>query len=304
MSLVEQQDPGGTSARERPRLVSVVVPVRNAAEHLASQLQALAGQDHEGDWEVVIADNGSRDGSVDVAARWLDRLPSARLVHATGRRGASHARNEGAAVARGDFLAFCDADDVASPGWLRSMAAAAPGGDLVAGGVGPAELNDELTRSWHRVPPRERALRGMGFLTHASGTSTGVWADAFRAIGGFDEAVTVGEDVEFSWRAQLAGYRLVSAPEAVVHERYRRRVRDLAAQHVRYGTAGPLLYRRFANAGMPAPPPSRTLLAWASIGVRVPMLPWSARTRGRWAVDAGLRAGHVVGSVRNRVLYL
>ena len=304
MPRIEPEEPAAIPAgRPRPRLVSVVVPVRDAADHLAAQLEALTRQEHSGDWEVVIAENDSRDGSVEVARGWLDRLPSARLVRATGGRSASHARNAGAAAARGDFLAFCDADDVAAPGWVGAMATAAPRGDVVAGGVGSDELNDELTRSWHHVTPRERALAGLRFLTHASGTSTGVWADVFEALGGYDEAVPVGEDIEFSWRAQLAGHRLVNAPEAVVHERYRRRVRDLAAQHVRYGTAGPLLYRRFGDAGMPPPRLTGAALAWVSIAGRLPLLPWSARARGRWAVDAGLRLGHLAGSVRHRVLY-
>jgi glycosyltransferase involved in cell wall biosynthesis len=281
-----------------------VVPVRDAAAHLACQLEALAAQDYDGAWEVVIADNGSRDASVDVARHWIDRLPSARVVRATVTRGPSHARNAGAAAAHGDFLAFCDADDVASPSWVRRMADAAAHGDLVAGGVGAGEVNDELTRSWHRVAPRERALQGMRFLVHASGTSTGVWAEAFHDLGGFDEAVPVGEDIEFSWRAQLSGYRLAQATDAVVHERYRRRIRDLASQHIRYGEAGPLLYRRFRRAGMPPSPLTGAVLGWASIAGRIPSLLWSPGARGRWAIEASLRLGHLTGSLRHRVLYL
>jgi glycosyltransferase involved in cell wall biosynthesis len=278
--------------------------VRDAAEHLAAQLEALSRQDHAGEWEVVIADNGSSDGSDELAREWLDRLPSARLVRTTAGRGPSHARNAGAVAARGDLLAFCDADDVAAPGWVAAIAAAAPLGDVVAGGVGSEALNDALRRSWHHVTPRDRALDGLGFLVHASGTSTGVWADVFHELGGFDEGIRAGEDVEFSWRAQLAGHRLVHAPEAVVHERYRRRMRDLAAQHVRYGTAGPLLYRRFGEAGMPPGRLGAAAAGWLSIVARLPLLPWSARARGRWAIDAGLRLGHAAGSLRHRVLYL
>ncbi len=289
--------------RARPRLVSVVVPVRDAAEHLPAQIEALARQDHGGAWEIVIADNGSRDGSVAAALGQLDRLPWARLVHATSRRGPSHARNAGSAAARGDFLAFCDADDVASPGWVRGMAEAAAQGDLVAGGVGAEEVNDDLTRAWHDIPPRDRALQGMRFLAHASGTSTGVWRDVFEALGGFDEAVAVGEDIEFSWRAQIAGYRLVQAPDAIVHERYRRRIRDLALQHVRYGAAGPLLYRRFAREGMPPSSLTGAARGWASVVARIPTLPRSAEARGRWVIDAALRLGHLSGSLRHRVLY-
>jgi glycosyltransferase involved in cell wall biosynthesis len=290
--------------RGRPSLLSVVVPVRDVAEHLSTQLEALAQQDYRAAWEVVVADNGSRDATVDIARQWLDRLPAARLVRATATRGPSHARNAGAAAARGDFLAFCDADDAASSGWVRGMAEAASHGDIVAGGVGPGTLNDERTRSWHAVPPRERALQSMRFLVHASGTSTGVWADVFEAVGGFDEEVPVGEDVEFSWRAQTLGYRLALAPEAVVHERYRQRIRDLASQHLRYGQAGPLLYRRFRHLGMPRSRLRSAMLVWASIGARTPALLWSPRARGRWALEAALRLGRITGSLRHRVLYL
>jgi glycosyltransferase involved in cell wall biosynthesis len=291
------------AVRGRPRLVSVVVPVRDAAEHLSVQLEALARQDYAAHWEVVICDNGSRDASVEVARHWLDRLPAAQLVRSATARGPSHARNAGAAVARGDFLAFCDADDIASTGWVRGMAEAAAHGDLVAGGVEGGELNDELTCSWHAVTPRERALEAMRFLVHASGTSTGVWADVFRALGGFDEEVRVGEDVEFSWRAQVSGYHLASAPEAVVHERYRRRIRDVASQHLRYGQAGPLLYRRFRHLGMPRSALTGASLGWASIAGRMPTVLWSPRARGRWVLEAALRLGRVTGSLRHRVFY-
>jgi glycosyltransferase involved in cell wall biosynthesis len=302
MPRVERQTPDAIRGRG-PRLVSVVVPVRDAARHLPRQLEALSRQDYDGDWEVVISDNGSRDGSVEVARRWLPRLPSARLVEANAVRGPSHARNAGAAAARGDFLAFCDADDLACPEWVSAMAEAAAGGDLVAGGVGAHDLNDELRRSWHDVTPRERALQGMGFLVHASGTSSGVWADVFDARGGFDEQVRVGEDIEFSWRAQLAGHRLVQAPAAVVHERYRHRLRDLATQHVRYGQAGPLLYRRFGSAGMPRSRLTRAARGWTSVAGRIPAAMWSPAARGRWVIDAGLRVGLLLGSARQRVLY-
>src|SRR5688500_9296124 len=97
---------------------SVVVPVRDGAATIGEQLAALAQQDFPGSWEVVVADNGSRDGTADVVRSFRDRLPGLRLVDASARPGASHARNAGAAAATGEVLAFCDADDVVDPGWL------------------------------------------------------------------------------------------------------------------------------------------------------------------------------------------
>src|SRR5436190_10421104 len=128
--------------RDAPRLVSVVIPVRNAARLLADQLYALAAQDYDGHWEVVVADNGSSDGSAAVARRLARRLPSLRVVDASGRRGVGPARNAGAAAAGGDLLAFCDADNVADRGWLGEIVRAATSADLVVG----ATIVDRVNR--------------------------------------------------------------------------------------------------------------------------------------------------------------
>ncbi|MEK6276630.1 MAG: glycosyltransferase [Actinomycetota bacterium] len=292
----------GSGPRQSPRLISVVIPVLTGAATLPHQLKALRAQDYAGAWEVVIADNGSTDASVEIAERWVKHFPCGRVVHAVGRRSAGHARNVGAAQAGGDFLAFTDADDVPRPGWLTALAQGARHGDLVAGGIDVDGLSDPRSRSWHAIPPRERALRGFRFLPFASGTNTGVWADVFERLGGFDEYMASAEDIEFSWRAQLASYRVVSAPEAVVQERLRRRVSSLARQHFRYGTSGPNLYRRFRDAGMPRPRASETLRTWAWILCAWPAASWSARVRGRWALEAALAGGGIAASVRNRLL--
>jgi glycosyltransferase involved in cell wall biosynthesis len=290
----------------KPRLISVVLPVRNAAKTLPSQLEALAAQDYEGPWEVVIADNGSTDGSAALARRWAAELPPLRVVDASDRIGPSHARNRGAAEARGDFLAFCDADDAVDRGWLTAMAAAAPGGDLITGPLEVEALNDPLTRSLNgvRSRDRDRPLRGHDFLFFATSGNCGVWATVFRELGGFDERIRVGEDIDFSFRAQLQGYGLGFAREAVVEYRYRRGLRALAKQHYAYGKTGPELFRVFRGAGMPRPSVRRALMAWAWIVLSVPTLPLSLNRRGMWAREAAIRLGQLAGSVRNRVLYL
>jgi glycosyltransferase involved in cell wall biosynthesis len=253
---------------------------------------------------VLIVDNGSTDAGVEIAERWVERFSRGQVVRANGRRSPGHARNAGAALAAGDFLAFTDADDVPEPGWLKALAEAARRGDMVAGGVEIDEINDDRSRGWHTMPPRERSLRGDRFLTYASGTNTGVWADVFERLGGFEEDAIAGEDKELSWRAQLASYRLVSAPEAVVRYRLRGQVSSLARQHYRYGTTGPRLYRRFRGAGMPRRRLTEGVRTWAWVLCTWPAAAWSERFRGRWALEAALACGRAAGSVRNRVLYV
>jgi glycosyltransferase involved in cell wall biosynthesis len=291
-------------SRPSPRLISVVIPLLNDAETVAEQLEALRAQDYAGDWEVVIVDNGSTDASVEIAERWVGRFPSARVVHAADRRSPGHARNAGASQARGDFLAFTDADDVVQPSWLGALAESAHRGDLVAGNVVVDGVNDGYSLAWHAIAPRERSRRDDRFLEYASGANAGVWADVFERLGGFEEDAIAGEDKEFSWRAQVTSFQLVSAPGAVVHYRLRGRVSSLARQHYRYGTTGPRLYRRFRDFGMPRRRLTDTLRTWGWILLTWPAALGSRRFRGRWALEAALAFGRVTGSMRNRVIYV
>jgi cellulose synthase/poly-beta-1,6-N-acetylglucosamine synthase-like glycosyltransferase len=93
--------------RSRPSSVSVIVPASNAAATLAEQLEALAAQRYDGDWELVIVDNGSTDGTADLARRYRQRFKAFTLVDGGSRRGHSAPRNAGASAARGELLAYC-----------------------------------------------------------------------------------------------------------------------------------------------------------------------------------------------------
>jgi glycosyltransferase involved in cell wall biosynthesis len=230
--------------------VSVVVPVRDEARFLGKQLGSLAAQDYDGDWEVVVADNGSVDGSREVALAVGPDLPSLRVVDASARRGAGHARNVGAAAARGELLAFCDADDAARPGWLGGLVRAAGDAEVVAGRIVMGELNDPARAAWPGRPPPERPLVALGWMAFASTSNCAYWSDVFQALGGFDERLLFGDDVDLSWRAQLRGGRLAFAAEAEIGRRPRDRVTAVVRQHWSYGRAAGTLARLYREAGL------------------------------------------------------
>jgi glycosyltransferase involved in cell wall biosynthesis len=284
-----------------PQRISVIIPVRNGSDTIAEQLEALAGQTYDGAWEVVIADNGSTDETRAIAERWAHRLPKLSIVDASERSGSSFARNLGTVNATGDFLAFCDADDVVVPDWLASLAAAARDFDAVTGRQDGSEINPEVVQSWR--PPRVEGLPRSGFLPYAPSCNLGVWATVFAATGGFDEEYPQSHDVEWSWRAQLASFTLGFAPGAVVHYRYRASPRGVARQAFVSGLDSARLYRDYRARGLKRPRLTRTLRTWAWIVVRVPYL-WSPARRGIWIRRAGESAGRLAGSVRFRVLFL
>lgn len=285
-------------------MVTVVLPVRDVAGTVGEQLAALAAQDFAGRWEVVVADNASRDGTLDVVRAWADRLPEVRIVHADQRRGVSHARNVAAAAARADLLAICDGDDVVLPGWLSAVVAASAGCDLLAGRLDDDALNPLPVRAWRTPHPQDGAPVIRGFLPYATGANCAVWKRVVDDVGGWNEDyVTGGNDVEFAWRAQLRGHRLAFAPDAVVRYRYRSDLRSWARQAFNGGRASAHLVADFRAHGLRPVPLRRAAWNWLRLVVRAPRL-LRPGPRGWWVGEVAAAAGRVVGSVERRVVAL
>ena len=106
--------------RSSPPEVSVIIPAYNASASVSKQLDALSKQALAPTFEVVLADNGSTDGTPTVASAYTDAL-NIKVVDASATRGASHARNVGARAAAASRLAFVDADDIVDPRWLSNL---------------------------------------------------------------------------------------------------------------------------------------------------------------------------------------
>ena len=279
-------------------MLSVVIPARNAASTIATQLAALAAQRVPAGVELIVADNGSTDRTVAVAEAWADALPL-RVVDASARRGAAAARNIGAAASAGSLLVFVDADDVVMPGWLDAWATVEPGPAIAGGpvvffsGEPPTEVRTVPT--WLTVH--------MGFLPYALGANLGVWRTAFERLGGFDESWAVAEDIELSWRLQLAGEQIGFVPDAVVAKRDAPTLSTALRQHYRYGAADPRLYHAFRDRGVAPPNARATARSYAGVVARLPLL-GRADQRRKWSHQAGRRAGRVVGSIRSGIAYL
>jgi glycosyltransferase involved in cell wall biosynthesis len=290
--------------RPEPGLVSVVIPVRNGEPHLAEQLAALSSQTYRGRWEVVLANNGSTDQTVEIARRWAPRLPQLRIVDAGDSPSLNRARNAGAAGASGDFLAFCDADDVVASTWLAELVLAAGEADIVSGVCDRQRLNAPHCRDW--VPYKDSGELPLkhGFLPSVSGGNCGMWSDVARDLG-WNPAFAYGSaDIEFSWRAQMAGYRVAHAPDAVLHHRHRPTLAGLARQWFSFGLSGPQLYSEFRSVGMPRVHPGPALRTWGWLLRTLPGVVRKADLRGPWVRVAARSLGAIVGSVRFRVLFL
>jgi len=230
--------------------LSVVIPAYDAAETLPTQLEALLAQRPTWPWEVVVADNGSTDGTADLVRSWAaTRMPELRLVDASARRGPSAARNIGVAAARAPRVAFCDADDRVGDGWVTAMRRALDAHEFVAGPFEGALLN-QGSRSAVSWTAQAHGLTVKPFLPQfvtAGSGNMGVRTSVFEEVGGFDEGARTAEDDDFCLRVQLRGHALVFDPEIVLHVRRRDGLWDVCKQAFSYGAGERRLMHRYAE---------------------------------------------------------
>ena len=194
-----------------PPRFSVIVPVWRQWAELSLLLADLAGQSAPGGFEVLVVDNEPPSAPPLALPEGVRLLPCPTP-------GSYAARNAGAALARGDWLVFTDADCRPRPGWLAALARAAEAHprDLVAGPVevesagarpNPCEIYDMV----RGIPQARYVARG-----YAATANLAVPRAAFDAVGGFDPARFSGGDAVFCRRAGALGHGLRLAPEAVV----------------------------------------------------------------------------------------
>ena len=185
--------------------LSVVMPVRDGVEHLRHSLPALVRSDlPRSAWELIVVDDGSRDGSAEVAAEVADRVIRLPLGGSPPR-----ARNHGAAAARGDVLVFLDADVCVDPDALRRIHQAfeEPGLGAVFGAYDLSPTAPDLVSQYRNLLHAYVHRRGSGeAVTFWTGLG-GVRRAAFEGVGRLDESERL-DDVELGYRLVAAGYRI------------------------------------------------------------------------------------------------
>jgi GT2 family glycosyltransferase len=208
---------------------SIVIPCHNNL-HLTRQCLVSIARHTPDAHEVVLVDNGSTDGT----AEWFAGCGcDGALVKNPENLGFAAAANQGLAAAEGTHVVLLNNDTIVTPGWLTGLLA---GFEREAGvGIVAPRANyvggEQLLRgvSYDSAPsPKldgfaaERHLRlaGRGFETRVlSGLCMAISAAVVDAIGGFDPAFGIGgwEDIDYSLRARLAGFRLWVAEDSYVH---------------------------------------------------------------------------------------
>lgn len=281
--------------------ISVVMAVLDAESTIALQLEALAGQESPEPWELVVADNGCTDRTLEIVERYRGRIEHLRIVDARGTRGAAHALNVGVREARGDRLLFCDADDEVAPGWLRAMAGALTHAEFVTSKHTVEELNEPWVveaRGPSLQLERPMVLPFPPYVPIGPTAGMGILRSVHDAVGGFDESVRTIPDADYCIRVQQAGSKLEFVREAVVHYRYRTELKAIFRQAKRYAHDFALLQRRY---DAPSPGFARWAVKhWRPVLAELPRVHRKG-ARGRLAWLLGYQLGRYRGSLKYRV---
>jgi GT2 family glycosyltransferase len=219
--------------------VSIIVCSYNGAKTLEECLESLGRIDYP-NYEVILVDDGSTDNSREIAARF----PDVRYVYQTN-HGLSHARNHGAAIAKGEIFAYTDSDCMADPDWLYYLLSTLLGGTYAGvGGPNVSPPAQNWVQACVAAAPGgpSHVLLTDTVAEHIPGCNMAWYRWAFESIGGFDpEYHKAGDDVDFCWRVQQAGHAIAFSPTAVVWHHRRFTLRAFRKQQEGYGEAESLL---------------------------------------------------------------
>lgn len=237
---------------ERP-LVSVVVAAYNSERTIARCVDTILAQSYS-PLELIVVDDGSRDSTRTLLENHPERARFELLPVPNG--GPSLARNLGVAASRGEFLVFFDSDCYPELDCVDQLVSGLDGEDVAS--VGGVQLSpDDETEFGRQV---NNYFRAIGFMTgymqserdgaivetaHNPSCNLLYRRDVLVRLGGFDEGLWPGEDVDLDYRAVRAGYRHRFSPKAAIRHYRPVDMRSLRRMFHSYGRAQMLLLKRY-----------------------------------------------------------
>ncbi|WP_300454865.1 mycofactocin biosynthesis glycosyltransferase MftF [Desulfobacula sp.] len=224
--------------------VSVIIPVQNRPEEITACLESLARLTYPSEKiEIIVVDDASTDHTPDIIKKF-----NVHLIALAENKKAPFCRNLAAQKAKGDILAFIDSDCTADPLWLSELIPAFK--DPSIGAVGgrvdsffhtsPLDKYEQVKSSLMMGTHAKRSRENENFF-YVPSCNLLVKRDLFLNIGGFNEALVVGEDVDLCWRLQDAGHPVEFRPIGKIFHRHRNKIRPFCRRRFEYGTSEPLL---------------------------------------------------------------
>lgn len=224
--------------------VSILVPCHNESRQLAETFGALSRIDYP-TYEIIAIDDGSKDQTGAILDAMTAQLPSLRVVHLASNQGKSTAMNAGALAARHELLVCIDADALLDPHALTWLVRRFQSDASIGGLTGNPRVRNRATLLGRLQVGEFSSIVGLikraqtvnGSLFTVSGVICAFRKRALQDAGWWSRGA-ITDDVDVSWRLQLAGWRLVFEPKALCWILMPETLRGLWRQRARWSEGG------------------------------------------------------------------
>jgi mycofactocin system glycosyltransferase len=229
--------------------VTIIIPTRNRKESLVECLDSVFLQEYpRGKFDVIVVDDGSEDGTSDLAGSYPEDTYACRFFLNPKFRGQSYCRNLGAKHAKGEILAFLDSDCVAARFWLKTVVPCfrwklvGAAGGFVDGYFDNSPL-DRYEKVCSPLNMGKYMLLGANdrSLFYIPTCNMLVRKDAFADTGGLRESLYLGEDVDFCWRLRQTGWHVIYVPDGPVFHKHRNKLTKMLRRRAEYGASEAIL---------------------------------------------------------------
>ena len=229
--------------------ISVIVPVYNCEGTIDACLESLLNQNYSAAYEIIIVE----DGSTDKTAEICQSKKGIQIIQVPN-GGPSRARNIGVKKAKGEFIAFTDGDCIVHRQWLAELREGFSRAEIAS--VGGNQVSPENESRFGKNVQDTFVLLGfatsymqtpsdMVEIQHNPSCNSAYRKTVFETIGGFDEALWPGEDMDLDFRLSQRGYTFLRNPKAIVKHFRPQSLTELGHMMHRYGASAYLLFRRY-----------------------------------------------------------
>lgn len=222
-----------TGLIEKSPLVSIIVLNYNGKQYIENCLSSLLHSDFK-NYEIIFVDNASTDGSADFVRK---HFPKAKIIQTKTNLGFAEGNNIGARYSTGTYLIFLNNDTQVTPHWIAGMVESVQSDatvglcgckvllldrknviDVIGGFV--CDIFGAGLNALGHLEIDNHQYDGVTEIFSIVGASLLIKRETFEKIGGFDSSYfLLGEDIDLSWRAQIAGYKIIVNPSAIVYHK-------------------------------------------------------------------------------------
>ena len=229
--------------------ISIIIPVYNGAGTLSSCLDSVMALDYPKEClETIVIDNNSTDSTKEIIRQYPVKYVFEEI------RSPARARNKGIENSSGEFIAFIDADCVATGNWINSLILQMKNANT--GGIG-GRIESFTPQTWvekYIVSKKFYTQWGqkprLNYFLPWIFTSNALFRrDALEKVGLFDSRFTLAasEDIDITTRVALAGYHIIYAHKAVVLHKHRSNLKNFCAWRYKWGRSVPQLLFKYRN---------------------------------------------------------